>query len=112
MGPLFFVGAQNGTYGTYMTYRSHKSYKSHGSPFPKTAKKILPSSGGSVIVMRWLEKVYQKVSDHFHAALADKHGLNPEEIEICKTIAAEDPAGGLRLNARPAGTESFNSEEA
>jgi hypothetical protein len=62
--------------------------------------------------MRWLEKVYQKVSDHFHAALADKHGLNPEEIEICKTIAAEDPAGGLRLNARPAGTESFNSEEA
>src|SRR6267154_3624458 len=27
-------------------------------------------------VMRWLEKVYQKVSDRFHAELADKHGLN------------------------------------
>jgi RNA polymerase sigma-70 factor (ECF subfamily) len=67
-------------------------------------------------VMRWLEKVYQKVSVHFHAELANKHGLNPAEIEICKTIAAEDPAGGLRLNARPTtmdrGTESFNTEEA
>lgn len=64
-------------------------------------------------VMRWLEKVYQKVSDRFHSALANKHGLNPAEIEICKTIAAEDPGQGLRLNARPTGmTESLNSEEA
>jgi RNA polymerase sigma-70 factor len=64
-------------------------------------------------VMRWLEKVYQKVSDHFHEALANKHGLNPAEIEICKTIAAEDPGQGLRLNARTTGiTESVNTEEA
>jgi DNA-directed RNA polymerase specialized sigma24 family protein len=67
-------------------------------------------------VMRWLEKVYQKVSDHFHSALANKHGLNPAEIEICKTLAAEDPAGGLRLNARPktgeTSMESFKTEEA
>ena len=67
-------------------------------------------------VMRWLEKVYQKVSDHFHSALADKHGLNPAEIEICKTIASEDSGQGLRLNARTTdveqGTESFNTEDA
>jgi RNA polymerase sigma-70 factor len=42
-------------------------------------------------VMRWLDKVYQKISDRFHAELAGKHGLKPEEIEICKTMAAEDP---------------------
>ena len=43
-------------------------------------------------VMRWLDKVYRKVSEHFHAELAGRHGLKPEEIEICKAIAAEDPA--------------------
>ncbi len=63
-------------------------------------------------VMRWLEKVYQKVSESFHEVLANKHGLNPAEIEICKTIAAEDQGQGLRLNARPTGTgESFNTDE-
>lgn len=66
--------------------------------------------------MRWLEKVYQKVSDHFQSALANKHGLNPAEIEICKTIATEDPAHGLRLNTRPSGietsTESLSPDEA
>jgi len=46
-------------------------------------------------VMRWLDKVYRKVSDHFHAELAGKHGLKPEEIEICKAIAAEDPAQAI-----------------
>jgi RNA polymerase sigma-70 factor len=75
-----------------------------------------PSRVHESTVMRWLEKVYQKVSDHFHSALANKHGLNPAEIEICKTIATEDPAGGLRLNARPttsdASIESFKTEEA
>jgi len=43
-------------------------------------------------VMRWLDKVYRKVFEHFHAELAGRHGLKPEEIEICKAIAAEDPA--------------------
>lgn len=42
-------------------------------------------------IMRWLEKVYRKVSDRFNAELTGKHGLKPEEIEICKSIAAEDP---------------------
>ena len=63
-------------------------------------------------VMRWLEKVYQKVSDHFHAELANKHGLNPAEIEICKAIATEDPAQGVRLGAGVTKSESFNSDEA
>ena len=49
-------------------------------------------------VMRWLDKVYRKVSDRFHAELAGKHGLKPEEIEICKAIAAEDPAHTITIS--------------
>lgn len=49
-------------------------------------------------VMRWLDKVYRKVSDRFHAELAGKHGLKPEEIEICKVIAAEDPAQTINIS--------------
>lgn len=63
-------------------------------------------------VMRWLEKVYQKVSDRFQAELADKHGLNAAEIEICRSIAAEDPAPGVRLDRVTAGSENFDREEA
>ena len=49
-------------------------------------------------VMRWLDKVYRKVSDRFHAELASRHGLKPEEIEICKAIAAEDPAQTITIS--------------
>ena len=49
-------------------------------------------------VMRWLDKVYRKVSDRFHAELASKHGLKPEEIEICRAIAAEDPAQTITIS--------------
>lgn len=49
-------------------------------------------------VMRWLDKVYRKVSERFHAELAGKHGLKPEEIEICKAIAAEDPAHSITIS--------------
>jgi RNA polymerase sigma-70 factor len=63
-------------------------------------------------VMRWLEKVYKKVSDHFHAELANKYGLNPAEIEICKAIATEDPAQGVRLDACVTESEGFNTEDA
>ncbi len=63
-------------------------------------------------VMRWLEKVYQKVSDRFHAELADTHGLNAAEIEICRSIATEDPAQDVRLDRVAAGNENFNEEEA
>jgi RNA polymerase sigma-70 factor len=48
-------------------------------------------------VMRWLERVYRKVANRFHSELANKHGLNAAEIEICKVIATEDPAQGLKL---------------
>ena len=48
-------------------------------------------------VMRWLEKVYRKVSDRFQSELAGKHGLKPEEIEICKSIAAHDPPQNMEL---------------
>lgn len=50
-------------------------------------------------VMRWLEKVYRKISDRFHAELAGKHGLKPEEIEICKALAAEDAGTEIRIAA-------------
>ena len=63
-------------------------------------------------VMRWLEKVYQKVSDRFHTELADKHGLSAAEIEICRSIATEDPAQGVRLDRAVAGNEDFSKEEA
>lgn len=62
-------------------------------------------------VMRWLERVYQKISRRFHAELADKHGLNAAEIEICKAIAVEDPAQGIRLD-RPSDSENFKAERA
>ena len=58
-------------------------------------------------VMRWLERVYRKVSNRFHAELVDKHGLNAAEIEICKAIATEDPAQGVRFNPRATDSESF-----
>jgi RNA polymerase sigma-70 factor len=41
-------------------------------------------------VMRWLEKVYRKVSSRFRQELANKHGLNAHEIDICESLAAED----------------------
>jgi RNA polymerase sigma-70 factor len=62
-------------------------------------------------VMRWLEKVYQKVSDRFHAELADKHGLNAAEIEICRTIATEDSTQGLRLDRGGLGNEGLSEKE-
>jgi RNA polymerase sigma-70 factor len=69
-----------------------------------------PSRVHESTVMRWLEKVYRKVSDRFHAELKDKHGLNAAEIEICKSIATEDPAQAIRLD-RGGTTENFNKEE-
>src|SRR6266404_7536712 len=83
--------------------------------FQRQSKLRVGQSPGRVhesTVMRWLEKVYKKVADHFHAELANKHGLNPAEIEICKAIAAEDPAQGVRLDARVTNSEDFNAEEA
>ncbi|MDX6500799.1 MAG: polymerase sigma-70 factor, subfamily [Blastocatellia bacterium] len=82
--------------------------------FQRQSKMRAGQSPGRVhesTVMRWLEKVYKKVSDHFHAELANKHGLNPAEIEICKAIASEDPAQGVRLDARVTDSEGFNAEE-
>jgi RNA polymerase sigma-70 factor len=62
-------------------------------------------------VMRWLEKVYRKVSDRFRTELAEKHGLNAAEIEICKAIATEDPMHGVSLGRGPAVNENFRREE-
>ncbi|MGZ8847575.1 MAG: hypothetical protein ACXW3C_14025, partial [Pyrinomonadaceae bacterium] len=57
-----------------------------------------PSRVHESTVMRWLDKVYLKISERFHAELAGKHGLKPEEIEICKAIAAEDPAQTIKIS--------------
>ena len=83
--------------------------------FQRQSKLRVGQSPGRVhesTVMRWLEKVYKKVSDHFHAELANKHGLNPAEIEICKAIATEDPAQSVRLDSCVTDSEGFNTEEA
>ena len=53
-------------------------------------------------VMRWLEKVHRKISDQFQTELSTKHGLNSEEIEICKAIAAE---GETPVISKARGTE-------
>ena len=63
-------------------------------------------------VMRWLEKVYRKVSDRFRAELAEKHGLSPAEIEICKAIATEDQMQGVKLDRSPAVGETYQGEAA
>jgi transposase len=55
-------------------------------------------------VMRWLERVYRKVSERFHAELAGKHGLKPEEIEICKKIAVEDPGQTIKISSEKEGS--------
>src|SRR2546430_14791556 len=60
-------------------------------------------------VMRWLEKAYRKVSDHFQTCLGKKHGLTAEEIEICRDLAQEDL--GQRVELRPE-NESFGRVEA
>lgn len=61
-------------------------------------------------VMRWLEKVYRKVADRFRAELAEKHGLNAAEIEICKAIATEDSLQGVTLERGPARSDTFHQE--
>ncbi len=63
-------------------------------------------------VMRWLEKVYRKVSDRFHAELANKHGLNAAEIEICQSIATEDVGQSMKLNAITTGNPNLSKGEA
>jgi RNA polymerase sigma-70 factor, ECF subfamily len=49
-------------------------------------------------VMRRLNKIYKKILEHFQAELAGRHGLKPEEIEICKTMAAEDPESSITIS--------------
>lgn len=60
-----------------------------------------PSRVHESTVLRWLEKVYRKVSDRFRAELAQKHGLSAAEIEICESIAAEDIGQNFRINSVP-----------
>lgn len=43
-------------------------------------------------IMRWLEKCYAKVLQIFRAELQAKHNLQPEEIEICLSLATQDLA--------------------
>jgi RNA polymerase sigma-70 factor len=71
---------------------------------------VLPGRVHESTVMRWLEKVYQKVADRFHAELSGKHGLSAAEIEICKTLAIEDPAQGVRLNQKVVGVRKDLAE--
>src|SRR5256886_11503234 len=60
-------------------------------------------------VMRWLEKAYRKVSDHFQTCLGKKHGLTAAEIEICRDLATEDLGQDIELRAE---NKSFERVEA
>lgn len=44
-------------------------------------------------VMRWLEKCYARVLDHFRQELETVHELRPEEIEVCMNLALQDLSG-------------------
>lgn len=43
-------------------------------------------------VMRWLEKVYEKVLTHFRTQLSQQGSLRADEISLCMEIASEDLA--------------------
>jgi len=62
--------------------------------------------------MRWLEKVYRKISDGFQRELTTRHGLSGEEIEICLSIATEDLAQGVKLKPVPQASEQIKKGEA
>lgn len=59
-------------------------------------------------VLRWLEKVYKKVSERFRAELKNKHGLNQAEIEVCLEIAAEDFGHQVSLNLDKTESKRFD----
>lgn len=45
-------------------------------------------------IMRWLEKCYAHVLEIFKGELTAKHGMKPEEVEICMDLALQDLSGG------------------
>ncbi|HEX6124613.1 MAG TPA: hypothetical protein VFZ23_04505 [Pyrinomonadaceae bacterium] len=50
-------------------------------------------------IMRWLDKCYSKVLQHFKTELKSTHGLSAEEIQICLDLATQDlTANGLFRN--------------
>jgi hypothetical protein len=61
--------------------------------------------------MRWLEKVYKKVSECFRSELKSKYGLNPAEIDICFEIATEDLGQGVNLNLDKVENKPFDQVE-
>lgn len=61
-------------------------------------------------IMRWLDKVYRKVSDCFRSELKKTHGLNPAEIDICLEIATEDFGQGVSLDLEEA-KKNFGKRE-
>lgn len=54
-------------------------------------------------VMRWLDKSYAKILQHFRAELQSGHRLTPEEIEICLDLATQDLAVDSLFNRLSAG---------
>jgi RNA polymerase sigma-70 factor len=83
--------------------------------FQQQSKKRTKSPSSRVhesTIKRWLEKVYAKISNRFQAELADKHGLNASEIEICQSIATEDAGQSLKLYLPNRGNPKLNNGEA
>ncbi len=73
---------------------------------------VTPSRVHESTVLRWLEKVYRKVADRFRTELAQKHGLNSAEIEICESIAAEDIGRTFRIDSVGGANRNLQKGEA
>jgi RNA polymerase sigma-70 factor len=58
----------------------------------KTRAAVPSSRVHESTIMRWLEKVYQKVLTNFQLSLRDESHLSEEELSICLTLATEDLA--------------------
>ena len=63
--------------------------------FQRQSKRRISSPEARVhesTIMRWLEKVYEKIQKYFRDVLRERHELSEAEIEICAELATEDLA--------------------
>ncbi len=64
-------------------------------------------------IMRWLEKVYEKIQKTFRDVLQRRHGLSEAEIDVCAELATEDLAReDVRNNLTDAGSTVLSKGKA
>jgi RNA polymerase sigma-70 factor len=78
----------------------------------KTRAAVPSSRVHESTIMRWLEKVYQKILVSYRTKLKEDKGLRDEEIEICLTLATEDLAGDdLSRHLKQISVEDLSKEK-